>query len=390
MNKKTSISASDENLIILIFGTHLNAHSIVRGLLTIGIDPKNIYLVYDKGNSCFSARIFNPSIKTWELDVIDATELPQKIRMRFGIKTIKVLFFTNERFLSAISSARKKGKIPDIRFFAGNDCYMEIILDRLKFYRFIEQNQLAPVPKTIPGDRNPFKILDDRVLVRPNMSWSSHSKRQRVAIVSSVVELEEITDHYRKYGLHPEEWCYQEVLSTKAKHNVSICGWYENKEHHIYCTRKLLQHPENCGNGDVNELMLDSPGSIMEQSYALLKALDYKGPFELEWVYDEKDGVYKIIELNPRFWMQHSLVGAASSQAVIRKYMGVNSDFYISKKNNPNEVRYWVNPLYGIFRLIKGDLQGLRYFFMKEAVSPFSLIQAIVYAPIHFLGKSAL
>ena len=128
----------------------------------------------------------------------------------------------------------------------------------------------------------------------------------------------------------------------------------------------------------------------MEQSRALLEALEYEGPFELEWVYDEKTHDYKIIELNPRFWMQHSMVGAASRQAVIRKYMGINGDFQINQKVNHSEVHYWVNPLYAIFRLLKGDLQGLRYYFMEGAVSPISLTQAIVYAPMHYLGKGFL
>jgi hypothetical protein len=390
MSQQTTISVSEKNFIAIIFGTYLNTNSIVQGLLNIGIDSENISLVNERGKPWFLARFLNPSIKTREMDFNDAPDLPQKLRELFGIETIKVLFFTDERFLAALSKAQNRGEIPDIRFFAGSDRYMETMLDRLKFYRFVEQNQLAPVPKTIRGDENPFEILDGRVLIRPNVSWRTLHKRQKVAILASKVELEKITNLYRKDGLHPEDWCYQEVLSTEAKHNVSVCGWYDAKEQHLFCTRKLLQHPEICGNGDVNELMLSAPGSIMEQSYALLQALEYKGPLELEWVYDKKNGIYKIIELNPRFWMQHSLAGAASRQVVIRKYLGVNSDCHISQNINPNEVRYWVNPLYALFRLLKGDLLGIRYYFMKGAVSPISLTQAMVYAPMHFLGKPAL
>jgi hypothetical protein len=390
MSRQNTISVSEKNFIALIFGTHLNANSIIRGLVTVGIDPKNICLINESGKPWFSARLLNPFIKTREFDFDDAAKLPQKLRELFGIEIIKVLFFTDERFLTELSTARRHGKTQDIRFFPGSDRYMETILDRLKFYRFIEKNQLAPVPKTIPGDKNPFELLDGRVLVRPNVSWRSSCTRQSVAIVASKAELEKIIDLYRKDGLRPEDWCYQEVLSTKAKHNISVCGWYDAKEQHLFCTRKLLQHPESCGNGDVIELMLTAPGSIIEQSYALLQALEYKGPLELEWVFDENNGIYKIIELNPRFWMQHSLAGAASRQAVIRRYMGVNCDFHFLKNINPNQVRYWVNPLYALFRLLKGDLLGIRFYFMKGAVSPISLTQALVYAPIHFLGKCSL
>ena len=390
MKQQTAISVPEKNFVALIFGTHLNANSIVRGLLTIGIDPENICLVNEKGNPWFSARFLKFSIKTSDFDFNNAAELPQKLRELFGFETIKVLFFTDERYLAVLSTARNLGEIPDFRFFAGSDRHLETILDRLKFYRFIEQNHLAPVPKTISGDKNPFEILGDPVLIRPNVSWRSPRKRQRVAILASKADLEKITDLYRKDGLQPEEWCYQEVLSTEAIHNLSVCGWYDAKEQHLFCTRKLLQHPESCGNGDVNELMLNAPGSIMEQSCAIFQALEYNGPLELEWVYDEKNGIYKIIELNPRFWMQHSLVGAASRQAVIRKYMGVNGDIHINQKINYSEVRYWVNPLYALLRLLKGDLRGLRYYFMKGAVSPISLTQAIFYAPMHFLGKCSL
>jgi predicted ATP-grasp superfamily ATP-dependent carboligase len=344
----------------------------------------------EKGKPSFCTRIFNSRIATWEFELVDADECIFKIREQFGFRTLKVLFFTDERFISKLSAARKRDQIPDISFFPNCDGYMDIILDRLKFYRFVEQNRLAPVPKTISGHENPFDALGRSVLVRPNLSWFSWDKRQKVAIVSSETALQRITKRYQEDGLNPDEWCYQEILSIKAEHNISTCGWYDAHEHHLFCTRKLLQHPDSCGNGDVIELLRNPPPLLIEQSLALFDALQYEGPFELEWIYDEKDQDYKIIELNPRFWMQHSIAGALSGQAVIRKYIGVIGDFPANQTNNSSEIRYWVNPLYALFRFLKGDIQGIRYYFMKGAVSPISLTQAIVYALIHFLGKRSL
>lgn len=374
----------------LVFGNHLNAHAIIRGLSEIGIQKEDIWLVKDKGFPRLSAEVLNRKIRTWEIDIHDNYEIVEKIRDQFGITRKKVLFFTDERYLTALQPLKNAKPASDFRFFIGSEKHLDTILDRLRFYDFIEQNRIAPVPRTIPGTEEPFLKLGERVVVRPRVSWGALVKRQRVSIVSSRAALEKVLSQYRQAGLSADNWCFQEVLSIDPIHNVSVCGWFDKRHRHLFCTRKVLQHPEPCGNGDVVEYLPEPPGKVLEQSIALLAALEYSGPFELEWVYDDSSGVYRIIELNPRFWLQHGLAACIEGQQIlIKRYVG-QKDVSSVPLNCNSGVRYWVNPLFALFRMLRGDFRGLRYYFSPGATHPISLCQALLYAPFHVLGKRSL
>lgn len=378
-----------ESPVCLIFGTHLNAHTIIQRLSEIGILSQDICIVKPKGYPSFAAEIFNRSIQVWEIEIDTADELPEKIRERFGVTRTKILFFTDESNLSAFNAALINGAIPDMRLFVGSSKHLDTILDRLLFYKFVQERGLAHVPRTISGREDPFAKFGGQVVVRPRVSWSSPRNRQRVSIVSSPEALAKVLSVYRTAGLTPDDWCYQEVLSMDAVHNVSVCGWFDARHQHLFCTRKILQHPEPCGNGDVIEFLAEPPPYIIEQSNALLEALEYEGPFELEWVYDNSHRTYKIIELNPRFWMQHGLVDVISGGTVVRRYLGMDG-VLTAEFPQLRSVRYWVNPLYGLLRMLQGDFRGMRFYFSRSSISPISLVQALVYAPFHFRGKRAL
>lgn len=64
-------------------------------------------------------------------------------------------------------------------------------------------------------------------------------------------------------------------------------------------TRKMRQDPPKYGQGRVTKS--ERVEEVFEPSYNLLKALSYRGFSEIEWKYDPRDGVYKLIEINPRF-----------------------------------------------------------------------------------------
>ena len=256
-------------------------------------------------------------------------------------------------------------------------------------YRFIEENGLAPVPRTLPGTRGFDAFMGHKIVIRPRVSWQSTTSRHNVAIISSEQEHYKIINEYKKTGLAPDDWCYQEVLSTDAIHNVSVCGWFDAHHQHVICTRKVLQHPEFCGNGDVIT-RIAPPGRIMEQTAAILNALEYEGPFEFEWIFDNHANVYKVLEINPRFWMQHGLVNEIYGHAVVGRYLGFENEAKIPCATTRPDIRTWVNPLYALYRALKGDFRGLKYYFSAQTISPITLSQALSYAPSHYRAKRLL
>ncbi len=385
-----SMESRESSPIALVFGAHLNGHSIVRSLQANGVPTEDIYIAKLTGTPSLSAEFFNRDVEAWTFDIEKAEDLPGAIRRRFGSERTKVLFFTDERYLPALNRASLRGEVPDLRFFVGSSRHLDTLLDRFLFYRFIEGCfDEPPVPATLPGDVDPIASFGSSFVIRPRISWHSVRSRFKVRIVSSPRELDEVVAEYAAGGLTPEDWCIQELLSMDARHNVSVCGWYDGDHQEIFCTRKLLQHPPRCGNGDVIELLSDPPGLIVEQTLTLLQALQFEGPFELEWVFDRNSESYKIIELNPRFWMQHSLVDALCGWGLVGRYLGKHGTV---REPSPQgrSFRYWVNPLYALYRLLRMDSRGLKYYYSSMSITPISLFQSLLYAPFHFVGKGSI
>lgn len=83
----------------------------------------------------------------------------------------------------------------------------------------------------------------------------------------------------------------------------------------IFCGRKLRQTPRSrklvprgvgsCRHGEAVWIP-----EIVEDSLRLLKVCDFTGISQVEFKRDPRDGRYKLMEINPRLWMWHTLAAA--------------------------------------------------------------------------------
>jgi D-aspartate ligase len=73
----------------------------------------------------------------------------------------------------------------------------------------------------------------------------------------------------------------------------------------FFTGRKLLQYPSGVGSGIAVECAPNP--EIVDFSKRLLEALDYVGMSEIEYKWDAKSATYKLVEINPRHWDQHSV-----------------------------------------------------------------------------------
>jgi predicted ATP-grasp superfamily ATP-dependent carboligase len=68
-----------------------------------------------------------------------------------------------------------------------------------------------------------------------------------------------------------------------------------------FCHRRLREKPPWGGASVLREsLPLDE--SLVEQSFALLRAIEWNGPAMVEYKQDRRDGKLKLMEINARFW----------------------------------------------------------------------------------------
>jgi hypothetical protein len=258
-------------------------------------------------------------------------DLQRAIAEHVPPENVGAVFFCDERFHEVFSDGRTAALFPNAQCWPGPRRSIDIVLDRWKFYDYLRAGGLANVPETVRNPCDPWPLFGDGFRARVWRSWRGMIKLPR----GQTIRTRQQFDAWRRLcdtqGVSEEEWGCQELLCTAPQHTVSVCGWHDASDPLYLVTRWVRQRSEN---GWLVETVED-PGGLRDTTRRILGAMDYCGPFELEFVKNRRGDGYKVIELNPRFWMQHRLVGSE----LIRRYLGLPS---ISADANPRP-RYWVN-----------------------------------------------
>lgn len=362
------------NDIAVVFGNYINAYTLISTLQEIEWDGK-IVIFKNKADKYCLAEILNKDIDVEVADIMLPEILPEYIEKKYYTADNIFIFFTDERYHQYFELWRQNNNTSRLKYYLGSVGKCNIIMDRYDFCEYIKKNKLASVPITITGNDDPFKYFGHTFIVRPRFSWFNTMQRERVSVIKKGKNFKEVINSYFSRGLTYNDLCYQEMLSIRNQDNVSVCGWYGSNERYVYYSRKVLQYPPSTGGGDVVELV-DPCQEVKKYAHNILNAFSYEGPFELEFVYDNNKKEYKVIELNPRFWLQHGLIEKVSGNALVSSYLGRKPSKTIA---NDRVFRYWVNPLYTGFRAIKGDLRSLLYYISPHSWSPFSFMDTTLY-----------
>lgn len=357
----------------LICSNYINAYSLIISLKALGWQGPIVCIKHQSRGTVLT-EMLRDDVQTWCISVEQPADLLYALAERVPTTDPKTVFFCDERFHEAF---REQGAamLPNSRFLLGSTTHLDFILDRFLFYDFIVQRHLAPAPRTIAGDQDPWREFEVGFFIRPNKTWDGLRRLPRVQLVHTSEEQQRVEADLRGRGLTSHDWCYQEILSLDPRDNVSICGWHAPEERLYFATHHLLRHPNEVGNGDVTELLAPPPG-LFQSTQRVLDALHYEGPFELEYVRGQLTNEYKVIELNPRFWMQHGLIEAVTDHALVQRYLGA-----VSKVPTTTEKRYWVNTFYVLYRMIRGDWRGMRYALNRGAVMAPESVIALKYLP---------
>lgn len=182
------------------------------------------------------------------------------------------------------------------------------------------------------------------IVVKPAIMHSFHKQFGKKAYLCN--DKESLIDKVRyidenKYPIN--QILLQEYLSGGAKTLYSYGVYAENGEPQAWLiANRIRQNPMDFGNSTTFALTCQIP-EIEEAARKILKATCYSGLAEIEFMYDEKIGVYKFLEINTRAWKWHSI-----SEAFCWGFM---SELILNKNNNlrnfitSNETKAWVERL---------------------------------------------
>ena len=142
----------------------------------------------------------------------------------------------------------------------------------------------------------------------------------------SKAELEKVVDNvYNRYKTEHiqlpliQELIVGELHSFFAYYESGVCKAY-------FMHRRIREFPIKGGSSVCAESIYDE--ALLKAGKALLDKLSWNGVAMIEFKKDERDGIYKLIEINPKFWKSLEMAIEA----------GVNFPYYLLQNSKGEEV----------------------------------------------------
>jgi len=338
----------------IICSAHINALGLVKSLRNIGFKG-NIICISTGVKRKYIPEYYPKLCRTIHLYKKDYLRLPEWIEKNYPLTdNINYVFFTNERFHYQFYNKYGKNPPKNLVYKLGVGKKLDVVCDKLKFYEFIEEKGLIDTPKTISSNTNdPFEIFGSSFFIRPRLSWKGTREVPRGIVIKSEEDLKRSLALFKKRAIDKSDYSYQELLDTRPKNNISISGWHDNSFKKYFTTRPLYRM--HSGTALAVEFCR-APDKILKITEDILNELNYNGPFEMEFIKIKNSKNFKIIEINPRFWLQHSLFQHVYNNYLTRKYLNLELDFKKVTKEH-----CWVNTIEVLTILYKMRFNVLEY-----------------------------
>ena len=196
----------------------------------------------------------------------------------------------------AIMLSQKKEELKPYVTVAANDWdVFQYASDKLKTMKACMENDV-PCPKTFVADEslNDLSSLDLTfpVCIKPRTGYSAMGFR----VIENPADLEHIVAATKeKYGAPLiQEYIPQTGLQYKAELFVDKNGDIKS----CCMFSKLRWYPLSGGSSSLNKSVYRQ--DIMENSIKLLKAIGWRGYADFDYIEDPRDGIAKVMEINPR------------------------------------------------------------------------------------------
>ena len=158
-----------------------------------------------------------------------------------------------------------------------------------------ECSQLAELEQYLP--------LVIKPAVKEHFIYATEAKAWRVDTLSKLEEL------FRQASdlVSPGEVMIQELIPGDGRQQFSYCAFFKEGEAlGSMVAQRRRQHPPDFGRASTYVESIELP-ELSNISTRFLKAINYYGLVELEYKYDRREQLYKLLDVNARTWGYHSL-----------------------------------------------------------------------------------
>ena len=322
---KEIASAKDlTTAVVLSFGGSAGAYDMVRTLAMEGIP--SIVASTEFHNIAFysqhcTARVFLPEYQESNTGEI----LARLKKLSGGLLTKPVLFYISDPELTFVRKYRAELE-PFYRFLLPQEDLLAPLFNKVLFSQLAVKYAL-PVPytlvvKSIEDLRGIAPRIRFPAIVKPAYSqdwvWDTEEQREFFGTYKKALRrlnsLEELTRFCDALPRRSTGFLIQAYIEGRDETIVSFHAYFDEKSRCLgfFLGRKIRTYPPRTG-GAVYVQTLHNP-ALAKLSIEYLERIGFVGIVKIDYKWDEAEGNFKILEINPRFNLWQ-LLGA---------YAGVN------------------------------------------------------------------
>ena len=304
----------------MVFSSYSNAYAIYKGAKKLGI-------------------------KVFTVDRYATFPIPSGSRLRKA----EYLFFTEEASLRLALTGELEGDYWPSQFPAN------LLDDKWAFVHWLNGTEGLPVglPQWPLGE---YRHVSYPCLLKAKHSWVDAIKMPRGWICRSKEELDERLAELELTAYNPDHFFMQKWAGDLRCKVISVCGYFDSLDHMrnlVSVVERIASHRQGLSCSSAIQTIDDQWGLIAKTGL-ILDAINFRGPYEMEYVVVGEEAF--VLELNPRFWMQHALF-LRFGNGLVKRYLGLDNedDYEISEIKNAA----WVDGVHLISSMLRLRLDFL-------------------------------
>ena len=263
--------------------------------------------------------------------------------------------------------------------------------DKRMTYLIAEKNDI-PIPKTIyPKNIDDIYNIEDiqfPVIIKGRIGHEFYKKTKTKVLKAK--SFEELVQYYMRYSPHidPSETIIQEVIPGNSL-TYSFCSFRNSELVAYWIGLKIREHPMGFGTGTFAQSVLVP--ELYELGKRFLDAINYYGISEIEFKKDPRDGKFKLIEMNARTWLWHTLAircGVDLPYILYKDMIGEKIEPVKSFRENVKWIHFYTDVWVALKEIIRGNLTIRDYLKSLRGEKEFAVFS--VDDPLPFIGETVL
>jgi len=239
-----------------------------------------------------------------------------------GLSDKGILYPTSDEYVLFVSRFRTQLE-RNFLFALPSEEVVESILNKRKLYELAEEIGV-PCPKThYPESEQDVREIKDEleypVFIKPYCThvWREMFRNKGFKVNSA----SELVHRYRVIFGAKLQAMIQSIVAGPDSNIVEVHGYLSGKHEPlaVFVSRKLRQYPNHFGVSTCSESIHDEDAT--RTALKFYRGIKYRGIGHVEFKKDDRDGKYKLLDLNPRTSQHNTLPTLAGINFPLIQYM---------------------------------------------------------------------